>query len=261
MATGDATDITGRLQRLLPARWFATPAPIRDAILGGIADALAWSYSAVAWARAQTRLLTAYGPLLDVWAYDYLGLTVTRRASETDAAFAPRVKKEVLRERVTNHGMKQALTDLAGTAPVVFEPWNPNNGIAISGGGTLINCAGLSIGNTAQTSSMSLAHPFLFGNTALIGSTAYPNQAIVAYWPPGFVGASGSLGVGSGIGSAGSQDGGGVSTGVGSAGTQVGAGGIVSMAALSGAITTQDIMNAILRTKPSGVTVWTAAIS
>lgn len=146
---------------------------------------------------------------------------------------------------------------------MIVEPWNPQGCVAISSTttGVLINGAGLSVGNTAQTTSLDPAHPFAYGNTAVIGSTAYPDQAIIAYWPPGFVTSPGSLGVGSGIGSGGSQDGGGVSSGVGSSGAQNGAGGIVSMAALGGAVTTQDILNAILRTKPSGVTVWTAAIS
>lgn len=105
VGTGSSADILQRLQRLFPARWFATPAPNRDAILGGAADALAAAYTLIGWAKAQTRLLSAAYPLLDVWAYDYLALTVVRRQTETDAFFAPRVKTEILRERVTVHGM------------------------------------------------------------------------------------------------------------------------------------------------------------
>lgn len=121
---GTSDDFLARLKRLIPTRWFNVTAPIRDAILGGIADATAWSYSLFAFVKAQTRLATATGQFIDLFAFDYLGLTIRRRDGESDALFAPRVQKEILRPRVTRAAMIEALTDLTGRAPIIVEPWN-----------------------------------------------------------------------------------------------------------------------------------------
>jgi hypothetical protein len=45
-----------------------------------------------------------------------------RKAGECDATYDARVKKEILRERVTRSGMIKALTDLTGNAPLILEP-------------------------------------------------------------------------------------------------------------------------------------------
>ena len=261
MATGDAADITTRLQRLLPARWFSTPAPNRDAILGGVADALAWAYSTIVWAKAQTRLLTSAYPMLDVWAYDYLGLSIVRRTNEPDAAFATRVKKEVLRERVTRNGMLQALLDLTGLAPVIIEPWNPGDCGAWSSTttGQSFNRWGWTVGNSNPSISLTLATQWANGNTAFWGTMALPNETLIGYWPPGVVGVPSVGGWGQGVGSAGTQYGFGWATGVGSGATVSGVSEWVSMAMMSGPVTTQDILNTIVATKPSGVIVWQQA--
>ncbi len=128
MATGDTQDILYRLRGFLPARWWSTPAPIRDAVLGGIADSLAWGYSLVAYAKKQTRIATATGPILDVAAYDFLGLAVTpRKANETDFAFQLRTRADCVRERVSRPGVSRALEDLTGSVPTIQAPWNPDD--------------------------------------------------------------------------------------------------------------------------------------
>lgn len=127
MATGDADDFLGRLKKLLPTRWFNVTAPIRDAVLGGISDALAWAYSLNAFVKLQERLGMATGQFIDLFAFDYLGLTIRRRVGELDAPFAARVKKEILRPRVTRAAMIEAITDFAGTPPTIIEPWNPSD--------------------------------------------------------------------------------------------------------------------------------------
>lgn len=127
MTTGDTTDILTRIKQVLPPRWFAYTAPLRDAVLGGLSDQLAWAYSFIAYAKQQTRITTSTGFFLDLTAYDYFGRFIRRRAGELDAAFMPRIKKEILRERVTRVGMVEALTDLTGRAPIVFEPCNTSD--------------------------------------------------------------------------------------------------------------------------------------
>ena len=124
MTTGDSTDILTRIKRILPPRWFAYTAPLRDAVLGGLADQLAWVYSFIAFAKLQTRITSATGFFLDLIAYDYFGRFLRRRAGELDAAFMPRIKKEIVRERVTRKGMIGAITDLTGAPPQILEPWN-----------------------------------------------------------------------------------------------------------------------------------------
>ena len=140
--TGDAPDMLARLKRVVPSRWFAYAAPLRDAVLGGLSDALAWVYSLIAYAKLQTRITTATGLFLDLIALDYFGLFLRRRANEIDATFMARIKKELLRERVTRAGMIQALTNLTGKAPIVFEPrstydaggWGTHCGYGLAGG-------------------------------------------------------------------------------------------------------------------------------
>lgn len=120
---GDANDIVDRVKRLIPNRWFRWVAPYRDAIIGGLADIAAWNYGWIIYARAQTRLATAYGLWLDILAYDFLGRFIVR-GSTADDAFRSIIRATVLQERVTRAGMVNALTALTGTAPGIFEPWN-----------------------------------------------------------------------------------------------------------------------------------------
>lgn len=121
--TGDSADILARVKRTLPSRWFASAAPIRDAIVGGLADLSAWGYSSVYYAYAQMRIATASGPWLDLIANDFLGLYL-RRNGATDDAFRVKIRATILQERVTRAGMVSMLTALAGQPPKIFEPWN-----------------------------------------------------------------------------------------------------------------------------------------
>ncbi len=124
MTTGDSADMLSRLKRVIPSRWFAYVAPLRDAVLGGLADQLAWVYSFIAFAKLQTRISTATGLFLDLIAFDYFGRHIRRRVNEIDAMFRARIKKELIRPRTTRDAMVQALTDLTGRAPIIFEPWS-----------------------------------------------------------------------------------------------------------------------------------------
>jgi hypothetical protein len=129
--TGSAANILDRVRKILPRGWFQWAAPMRDAIIGGLSDSAAWNYALIGYARAQTRLSTAYGIWLDIFAYDFLGRTLTRNGSP-DATFRALIKATILQERVTRAGMIAAVTTLTGNAPWVFEPWNPYDAGAYS---------------------------------------------------------------------------------------------------------------------------------
>jgi hypothetical protein len=133
MTTGSSIDILSRVKQLLPGRWFKWTAPYRDAVLGGLSDLSAWCYSLIGYARAQTRLASAYGIWLDILAYDFLGRTLMRNGAPDDA-FRAIVKATILQERVTRSGMIAAVTQLTGIPPWVFEPWNTYDTGAYSGG-------------------------------------------------------------------------------------------------------------------------------
>lgn len=126
MTTGSSADIQSRILQVLPKRWFKWVAPYRDAIIGSASDGAAWCYSLVQYAKAQTRLRTAYGVWLDIYCYDFLGRTLTRNGAQ-DNAFRAMIKATILQERVTRNGMVNALTTLTGKAPKIFEPWNTND--------------------------------------------------------------------------------------------------------------------------------------
>ena len=120
---GDIADMLARLKMVLPARWFADGRPF-------------WMRCWVVWRRpgrdlraaepvqAQTRLATASGIFLDIAAQDYLGRALPRRAGEADAAFSARLRANLLAPRATRAGLVEALNNLTGRAPVVFEPLN-----------------------------------------------------------------------------------------------------------------------------------------
>jgi hypothetical protein len=123
MTTGSSTDLTTRVKQLVPKRWFRWVAPYRDAIIGGLSDSASWNYGLIAYARAQTRLATAYGIWLDIFAYDFLGRFLTRSNAQDDT-FRRIIRATILQERVTRAGMINAVTMLTSNAPRIFEPWN-----------------------------------------------------------------------------------------------------------------------------------------
>lgn len=135
MATGDQADMVARLKSVLPTGWFpatspgaATSAtPILDGLLNGPAWALAWAYSLLTWVYSQMRLPAMAGAVLDLFALDYFGSRIYRFSAEGDTAFRNRISAELLRPKATRAGLVEALTDLTGRAPMVFEPRNPSD--------------------------------------------------------------------------------------------------------------------------------------
>lgn len=151
MTTGSSIDILGRVKQLIPGRWFKWVAPYRDAVIGGLSDSASWNYSLILYARAQTRLATAYGIWLDILAFDFLGRTLTRNGAPDDA-FRALIRATILQERVTRKGMIAAVTALTGNVPQVFEPWNAGDtgaysGNASPGGGVKYGSMGYGVGH------------------------------------------------------------------------------------------------------------------
>src|SRR3978361_501866 len=97
--TGDQSDILSRLKTLLPGGWFRDATPVLDGFLSGIAWALAQVYALAAYARLQTRILTATDGFLDLISFDFFGNTLPRRALESDAAFRTRIVAELFLEK------------------------------------------------------------------------------------------------------------------------------------------------------------------
>ena len=139
---GDRTDMTTRLLTLLPARWFADTAPVRDALVGGLSTGWSLVHDLLVYARRQTRIATATDDWLDMMARDFFGPRVARHLAEVDTDYSARLRRELLRERGTRAAVTAALTDLTGRTPTIFEPaytadtgaWGQALGYGVGGG-------------------------------------------------------------------------------------------------------------------------------
>lgn len=125
MSTGDQQNVAWRLSQLLPPSWFPDPATNKWGFLQGFAAVAAWCYGLISFAKLQTRISTATGFFLDLMAYDFFGRNYGRGIGMSDALFAIGIKHELLRVRATRAGLTQALIDLTGRAPLIFEPTRP----------------------------------------------------------------------------------------------------------------------------------------
>ncbi len=222
-ATPQSLSIQNRVTMLLQQlQWWSNPAPVRDAIIGGLSDAFGWAYSLVDYAKQQTRLATSTSFFIDLWAYDYLALTCQRVSGEPDPAYATRISSTVTQVRGSRPGMVEAITILTGIPPIIFEPFNGGDT-----GGWNIACGWDVAGGW--------------------GSAILPCQVFI-------IATVGGVGVGvANIG--------GWSSGVGSSATPSwlgwdNYGSWISQASIAGQVTPQDLIDVINLTKPEGVCVW-----
>ena len=223
--TGTSDDITDRVKKVIPRRWFSFIAPYRDAIIGGASDLGAWGYDLIQYAKAQTRLATSYGPFLDIYAYDFLRTTLTRSGLQ-DGIFRALIQATILKERVTRLGMVNALTTLTGAAPTIFEPWSTQDATCYSGKRSL---GGPQYGSAA------------YGIGGGYGSMQLPAQVFVKVNQGPTLGVPGVAGYTNNIG-----------------GWGVGAIEYVGKTLAVLGITDTMIYTLIQATKPTGVTVWVA---
>lgn len=180
--TGDSNDVFARLKAALPQRWFGSTSdsmPVADSILSSAATGLSFVYSLYAYAKANTRLASMTDGWLDLFANDFFGSTLQRKANQSDASFRARIQANLFAEKATRRGVVNALTTVSGRAPVVFEP-NGHGDVAVMGVPTAggLNYMGI------QTS--------MYVGPARMGSMAVPFQAfIIAYRPQATGGSAG----------------------------------------------------------------------
>lgn len=173
MSTGDQNDIIGRLQRLIPQGWFPNGlVPLRDALLAGFANMLAFIFSLLAYVRLQTRIATATDGFLDMISADFLGAALPRQANQSDTSYRAQILSSIFLKRGTRTALIEVLTQLTGIAPIVFEPRRPLDTGVYGGPGLGYGVAGG------------------------YGSNQYPYQAFVTAFRPASSGASNIAGYG-----------------------------------------------------------------
>lgn len=118
----DTKGMLARLQMVLPTRWFPDRTPVLDGLLNGLAETWSWLGSLLRYVAAQTRIATASDMWLDIIALDFFGDRLTRRSNQSDDAFRRRIQRELFRERGTRRAIVNALEDLTGRTPSIFEP-------------------------------------------------------------------------------------------------------------------------------------------
>jgi hypothetical protein len=123
MANGDQSDIFNRLNKnLVP--WFGQNAPVKDALLQGIAETDSYIFQLISETNMDARILTATGEALDLISLDYFGGALPRKPGENDASFRNRILASLFQERATRKGMITVLTKLTGIVPGVIEGTN-----------------------------------------------------------------------------------------------------------------------------------------
>lgn len=216
MAIGDQNDILKRLKSTLP-RWFSDTTPILDAVLSGWAAAWSFLYSLYAYAKQQTRILTATDGWLDMIAGDFFGTSLVRKANQSDASFRARIIINMFRERATRNAITRILKDLTGRTPIIIEPQRP----ADTGAYGAPNCG--------------------YGAAGAYGSILLPAQAFVIAYRP----------VGSGIPNVAGY---GISTGGYGQASQAE---YASQSMVLDTVSDADIYAAVDSVKPAGTTLWT----
>lgn len=122
MATGDQGDITSRLFRWLPSKWLPTDAgTLVQGIVNGVAAGLASIYSMIAYAALQVRIATATDGFLDMIAGDFFGDRLPRKPAELDPLYSARIRREIMRERVTREAIDRVVYDTTGNHPTIIE--------------------------------------------------------------------------------------------------------------------------------------------
>jgi hypothetical protein len=119
---GSIQDMARRIAAILPQNWFADDAPVLGAVIYGFGSAMAAIYGLIQFVIQQSRILTASGIFLDAVSADFFGGDVTRRPGEADGPFQKRICQNLLRPLATRAALTEALADLTGLAPIIFEP-------------------------------------------------------------------------------------------------------------------------------------------
>lgn len=126
MATGDATDIAGRIRAVLPP-WFGDSNPVLEAVIGGISSAFAFVYALYQYTVLQSRILTSTGAFLDIVSLDFYGGNLPRLPGELDAAFLVRIRANFFKERGTRRSIVQSINAIPATIANIIEFQRPTD--------------------------------------------------------------------------------------------------------------------------------------
>lgn len=129
-SVGNVSDFMSRLRAALPRGWFAhaaTPSdtPVMDGILTGFATIWSNLWQMFRYISLQKRIATATDINLDIISTDYLGTTLPRRSGEGDDSYRARIRATIFQPKATRKALSDALAQLTGAPPDIFEPRNP----------------------------------------------------------------------------------------------------------------------------------------
>jgi hypothetical protein len=154
---GDASNMASRMHAMLPEGWFGDVTPVLQSVLQAVGAGLSAFWMLLQSVITQTRIATATGSFLDQISQDFFGSGLPRYVDEVDDAFRTRITEALLRPRSTRAALREALYQMTGRLPRVFEPARTTDtgGYAIGG-----------IGYGAGGGWGSLALPYQFFLTA-----------------------------------------------------------------------------------------------
>ena len=132
---GDPSDMASRMLALLPAGWFGGTKPVLQSLMQAVGSGLASFWILLQVVIAQTRIATSTDIFLDLISEDFFGSTMPRFVDEPDIAFRRRIMDALLRPRSTRMALANALYELTGRYPNIFEPASTTDtgGYAIGG--------------------------------------------------------------------------------------------------------------------------------
>jgi hypothetical protein len=173
---GDRIDFRNRLIAVLPGSWFPDVAPIRDAVLDGLAGAWVTVYMMLQYVISQARISSASDIWLDLIAWDFFGWRLKRRSNESDDTLRGRIMFGLFCERATRLAVASALQSLTGNIASIFEPARTTD----TGGYASLDGQGGGVGYGAAGGWGSLNLPFQCFVTAYRSADAGIGQ--VAGW-------------------------------------------------------------------------------
>jgi len=103
--------------------WFGSDNPVLIALLHGFGSVSNFIYYSLVFLNNQTRITDATEEFLDLYAQDYFGSFLQRCPDESDVVFRQRILNTLFAPRVTRQAMIDALTNLTGRAPIIYEPF------------------------------------------------------------------------------------------------------------------------------------------
>lgn len=103
--------------------WWGDNNPILEAILSGFGSVATFLYCNLVYIKMQTRIKTSTDIFLDLTAQDYFGSMVQRCPGEGDETFRDKILKTLIAPRCTKSAMINALKNLTGRTPIVWEPY------------------------------------------------------------------------------------------------------------------------------------------